>query len=58
MPEEIRVPLTKVKITGEPDDGKLSSPVRRGADGKVPGWVTRRRPTLHLLNSFSGEVPL
>jgi hypothetical protein len=23
------------KDTGEPDDGKLSSPVRRGADGKV-----------------------
>jgi hypothetical protein len=23
------------KNTGEPDDGKLSNPVRRGADGKV-----------------------
>ena len=34
------------KVTGEPDDGKLSRPVRRGADGKVPDWVTRRLPTL------------
>lgn len=47
MPEEIRVPLTKVRVTGEPDDGKLSCPVRRGADGKVPNRVTRRQPTLH-----------
>ncbi len=40
-------------MTGEPDDAKVSSPVRRGADGKVPdsvvkvqkGMVTRQRPT-------------
>jgi hypothetical protein len=24
----------RCKVTGEPDDGKLSRPVRRGADGK------------------------
>jgi len=50
--------------TGEPDDAKVSRPVRRGADGKVlrPRGVTRRRPTLHastlfhLLYRFSPEI--
>jgi hypothetical protein len=40
-------------MTGEPDELKGSSPVRRGADGKVPylvvkvqkGMVTRQRST-------------
>lgn len=38
-----------VKVTGEPDDGKLSSPVRRGLVGKVlfvQTTVTRRLATL------------
>jgi hypothetical protein len=29
--------------------GKLSSPVRWGADGKVPEMVTRQPPTLRQL---------
>jgi hypothetical protein len=33
---KIRRPRTSKAGTGEPDDAKVSSPVRRGADGKVP----------------------
>ena len=32
--------------SGEPDDAKVSSPVRRGVCGKVPEKVTRHFPTL------------
>lgn len=32
--------------SGEPDDAKVSSPVRRGVCGKVPAKVTRHFPTL------------
>ena len=38
-----------LKVTGEPDDGKLSRPVRRGADGKVPlGNSPAAYPTTHI----------
>src|SRR4051812_38690240 len=33
-------------VTGEPDDGKLSRPVRRGADGKGVARPPRQPPTL------------
>ena len=32
--ERIRKNRSKDRATGEPDDAKVSSPVRRGADGK------------------------
>lgn len=35
MPEMLNI----LKNTGEPDDAKVSNPVRRGADGKVPQGV-------------------
>ena len=46
--------------SGEPDDAKVSSPVRRGVCGKVPEKVTRHFPTLlhHTGNSNSHPSPL
>jgi hypothetical protein len=40
---------TKHISSGEPDDAKVSSPVRRGVCGKVPVKVTRHFPTLLLV---------
>src|SRR5512135_479908 len=34
------------RTTGEPDDVKVSRPVRRGAAETGPGWLPRRPPTL------------
>src|SRR5262245_812605 len=41
--------LARRRLTGEPDVLKGTSPVRRGAVGKVPVWVTRWPPTLQLV---------
>ena len=49
----------KVKVTGEPDDGKLSRPVRRGADGKVsPDNSPAAYPTIELTRRMAqaGEL--
>ena len=42
----LEVVRIEVRLTGEPDNGKLLRPVRRGAVGKVPfQGVTRWLPT-------------
>jgi hypothetical protein len=38
--------LPSARVTGEPDDAKVSSPVRRGADGKGAERPPRQQPTL------------
>ena len=40
------ITYSKHVSSGEPDDAKVSSPVRRGVCGKVPAKVTRHFPTL------------
>jgi DNA repair protein RadC len=48
-----------VKVTGEPDDGKLSRPVRRGADGKVSSDNSPAAyPTIELTRRLvkAGEI--
>jgi len=39
--------LQAIRGSGEPDDAKVSSPVRRGVCGKVSAKTTRHFPTLH-----------
>ena len=39
--------------TGEPDDAKVSRPVRRGADGKGAAMSPRQRPTLQTCGQSS-----
>ena len=39
--------LQAIRGSGEPDDAKVSSPVRRGVCGKVSAKITRHFPTLH-----------
>ena len=41
--------LQAIRGSGEPDDAKVSSPVRRGVCGKVSAKITRHFPTLHQL---------
>jgi group II intron reverse transcriptase/maturase len=43
-----RPPRRLGRITGEPDDVKISSPVRRGVDGKGAAMPPRQQPTLQL----------
>jgi hypothetical protein len=50
--------VNKRHYTGEPDDGKLSSPARRGVDGKVSQRTTRQRPTLLHGDCVRMEVAL
>ena len=40
------ITYSKHVSSGEPDDAKVSSPVRGGVCGKVPAKVTRHFPTL------------
>ncbi len=41
--------LQAMRGSGEPDDAKVSNPVRRGVCGKVSAKITRHFPTLHQL---------
>jgi hypothetical protein len=41
--------------SGEPDEAKVSSPVRRGDWGKVPARVTRHFPTLQGVLTQVGQ---
>jgi len=49
------VTYSKHLSSGEPDDAKVSSPVRRGVCGKVSVRITRHIPT--LLHLVAGTAP-